>query len=884
MTIHVAPADPRSSHHFSLTDRFNNEIGFLICDSEGKVPKKVEFISHAQDRTSFKQTTGNISLDSFEYPYTPIAQDNWSGGRGNLNFEKDTTKYLDGFRARTSVENKVFLGPQEQFCKGYRKLDQSEQGNTDFRMLTGGMLQVGKRFTASASYTAQKVFLLLRRRGTPADLTVAICNDSSGAVGSVIGSAQLEHSELTDILSEWVVLEITAALTSGTAYWLTVAGDSSDDERDHWEIGVKPATEESTYFSNDGDYDGLADFDLYYRITDADVAGTPVIPFEYKEQIYCVVSPSSGAPEIFMNGDRGAADANTGALGTLVDATKSWTTDQWAGAVVVLVDGKGETEPIYYRKITGNNETTLTLEKSWTIEQDTTTEYVIVGGAGDWRSLGACGLTAPVTDVMVNTKGIVYFAMGEGVNIRRMRAFNDSGTWKDFDVAADCQADDGTNQADFLIEAELQAKVYKILNRDTSMDNDVTYATSDPKDWGTNLDFGTTAKRFGSKYKRATGRVIYQDSLGSEAVWMGKTDKPYIATQSTGVYPFPFNEMGMVQNRHNFKASLKHGFYLYFSLGEEGRIQRWYDGTLDDMGPSQGEGLPENRRGPVVSLLGYPGTIVCAVDAGDAGYSSVLEERWHELYRAPKGERIKAIHHQHIPGEIDRLWVWQGNDIVWIPSLPLSNELENSAYRFAHEAAIELSRMHANLLDTVKLVKYLKVASDRLGEDTWIEADYRVDDESEWHTLDEKYTQSPIERKLLGSKFGVAGTRLMLRLRLYTKDVNASPVLSAAILEAVSRIGQKDLYQFTVLIEDDQKDMQGNLESEYSTAEEKLKLLRGWSGENSDSILWMRHIDPALDGLSVFLEPTNKRSVRLLDPNNERRGSAYIVTLILRDA
>ena len=60
--------------------------------------------------------------------------------------------------------------------------------------------------------------------------------------------------------------------------------------------------------------------------------------------------------------------------------------------------------------------------------------------------------------------------------------------------------------------------------------------------------------------------------------------------------------------------------------------------------------------------------------------------------------------------------------------------------------------------------------------------------------------------------------------------------------------------------------------------------MREWSGENSDSILWMRHIDPTMDEKSVFLEPIDKYSVRLLDPNNERTDSAYVVTMVLRDA
>ena len=288
----------------------------------------------------------------------------------------------------------------------------------------------------------------------------------------------------------------------------------------------------------------------------------------------------------------------------------------------------------------------------------------------------------------------------------------------------------------------------------------------------------------------------------------------------------------------------------------------------------------------MISLLGYPGTFICAIDAGDDGYSSVLERNWHELYRAPKGERIKALFHQYVPGAMDRLWVWQGCDMVWLPSLPLSNEMEDDAYRFTHEFALETSRMHAGLLDTKKLARYLKLATDQLEKGvTWLEADYRVDDESVWTPIADKFESTPIDRKLIGGEFGIAGTRLMLRFRGYTRDASQTPILSAAILEAVSRIGQKDLYSFSVLVEDTPTNLFGEEEREYTLASEKLDVLREWSGDDSDSILVLSSIDPNTDSKNVFLEPYNWYRVNAKsDVNDDRSRNRYVVTLVLRDA
>src|SRR3990170_3538679 len=305
-------------YHFTLTDRAGKKIGLVMCDTKGNIAPSFKVVP--VNRTALKTTSGGNSYDSLDYPYFPIVQDNWAGGRGNLDFEKDGTKFHDSFRARTSRDNKIYHGPQEQYSKGYRSQNYNVPGNVKFHVLTANMRQVAKRFQSSASYTSGLDWLLVRKAGAPANLTIALYSDSAGQINALLTSISVAHTRLPDILSEWLAEIHSQALVSGIWYWIVITAASTDDETKHWEVAVKNVTG-TTYFSEAGGAWGnwtAADFDLYFRITDAN-SEKKCIYYEYKRQQYKVISPVSGAPKLYMNGERGAADSNSGDLTRLND-------------------------------------------------------------------------------------------------------------------------------------------------------------------------------------------------------------------------------------------------------------------------------------------------------------------------------------------------------------------------------------------------------------------------------------------------------------------------------------------------------------------------------------------------------------------------------------
>lgn len=872
----VSPKAPRPTHHVKLTDRLGRELGLIIVDANGKAVS--DFAALPFDRTSFKTTTGVISYNSFDYPYSPIAQQDWTGGRGQLNFEDDVTKYLDNYRTRPGVPGRVFLGPQEQYGKGFRSVISSKRMSVDFVKLLDKYRILTSVFVANATMTAAQVWVEIKYIGEPGDLKVKIAAGSNP--GSYTETTVTTTKLHEDGISEYVSSPLALSITSGSTYTISVEAAATDGALNHWEIGTRTETDtigvtQTTYYYSESTY-SAAPFSLYYRILTADY-NSSVIPFTYKEQLYCVVSTTQTAnPIIYMNGDRGVADSNSGQLTKLIDASKSWTVNGYAGCVALIIDGLGVQENIPYRTIVSNTSTALTVSPAWEVAHDTTTMYVILGSE-NWTSLGNRGLTDYVTDVLVSSKDVVYFAQGDLVNIQRMRAQVSSGAWEELGSSGNTDAD-GTNKATFLVEAPVREKILSFSNKS------VQYNTASPANWGTNLSFsGATA--IGSPYRKFTGKIVYTDVDGGEAVWVGKLDRPYIIPATGSPYPLPFSEMEYLRSEKNFKTSIRHDYYLYFTLGNG--IQRWYNDQLVDVGPNLGDGITPDRQGYISAMLSFPGKIFAATDAGDDGYSVLYDLGWHERYRTPKGQRIKAIMYQAIPGNnIDKFWVWQGNDVAWLP-MPSNTtyEIEEEGYFYHHEGYVELSRMHAGLRDIKKLARSIKIASELLSDTQRVKLQYRVDNETTWKDIDSDFTVSPMESQAMNGKHGISGTRIMLRLMLTTTDRTKSPVAIAVILEAVSRIAQRNMYSFTTLLMDNAKDMNGDQEEGVLTADKKLELLKKWSGDEADSILDMESISNVFHDKRVFLEPVGVKSLRHdVSTNDGSIRSGYIVNITLRDA
>ena len=818
----------RPTHDVILTDPDSVEVGLVLCNSKGD-HDPFAITRSPMIRTAMKTTTGNQKYSDFEPPWTPIAQDDWSGGRGKEDYDDDITRFMDSKRANT-MNGKIILGPQETYTTS--TMEQHMPGSVSWHpLITGDANYIAKSSVASHSFSAGKIAIFVRRIGTPAaDLTIEICADDGGEPGSVIRTIAIDTDDITDVVSEFFTHEFTAyAWTATTTYWIKVY--STGDADDHWEIGVEDATGTTEESDDSGSTWTTAAYDLYYRVTYAQQEYQQRL-MSYQRSMFLVRWDGSDVT-MYVSGDKGVADANTGALTTLIDATKSWSTDWWEGAVVLIIGGTGSDDEVPYRTIASNTGDTLTVTEAWTTEHDTTTEYAILG-SNRWTLIEGHGLTALPTDIII-INDIVYFAQGDSINMRRMQWTAASGySW----------AADSTNKAYKLAAVQNTDGDWEIWkgNNDT-----VGVAKASVAAWATDLSFGA-AITFQDPWGKINALISYGDT--TQLLWIMREGSVFYISEDKP-FEIPLPEMHNLMETTNGQVAMVWGVYLFFNLADG--LERYYSRQLDDYGPNRDEGLPSDRQGVVSDLLGYPGSFFAAIDAGDDGFSSVMNHNgtgWHEYYRAPMaGERITSIASQSIPGElISRLWISMGDEVIW---LPLVLRPENDAnFTYTHEGTLTSGYMYAGLQDIFKLYQSVKLFTENLGSDCTVELDYQLDEDTAWSRASDTFDTSPIQEVNLLSSLSETGKRMRYRIRLLTTDNSKTPKIKSVVVETVSRIPVKFAYSLPYRLKDNDHDLLGADESR--TAAAKQAIMDAWASNLTPLSMQCRHA--LFDGKTVFAD------------------------------
>jgi hypothetical protein len=868
MSIVVGPGLERRTHHISLSDGVNS-LGLILCDSAGNV-NPFAIARAPVPRTAMKTSSGNQKYSDFEPPWSPVAQEDWSGGRGMLDFDLDVTRYYDNWRANT-LYGKIFLGGQENYSTGYRNQNFRLAGSLRWiAMLPGNRKYLAVRFSPSEyDYTAYTIYLWLKRKGTPPTaLNVVLCSDSDDNPGSTLQSATVTTTDITDTVSQLYKIAITAqALNSESNYWIKV-GVSTADSDNYWAVGVYddpysgyPGTTKES--EHDETWSNSA-INLYFRITDADNTYQTKF-FTYKRQLYMIKNRTGDYPRIYINGDRGVADANTGALTTLVDATKEWNTDEWAHSIVMLIGGPGSNEAKPWREIVSNTATTLTLDSAWLTTHTTNTEYVIVN-SNKWTLVpglnttgGGEGIASSVTDVLV-VNNICYFAEGDSNVIQRMRWYNNAG------VATYELGDDGNHKATFMCTVRDATNGLEIwIANNLDADSKISVAKSAVKEWGTNLVPGD-AIPFLDDYGKITGICEYGPT--TKLLWIFREGSIFTLS-GTKPDEIPLKEMHAAAEYTNGSVFLAHNVYLYFNFGNG--LERYYNSLLDDVGPNRDDGLPSDRQGVISCMAGYPGKIFVGIDAGILGTSCVLGNAqdaasgagWNEIYRAPAvGQRILNMAFQPIPGEdIDKLWLAVGADIIWIPFPSGSTEpIHDTRYRYIHESTLTTGYIYVGLYDIYKFFHSLKIFAENLSATNgqWIEVDYQIDDDTAWTPVLENFDTSPMSEHKLIEDYGVNGKRIRFRLRLQTSDNTKTPVVKGIVVENVSRVPIKYSFSFSYRNFDEDVNLLGD--PEILTAEERQSLLDGWAMELTPLIMCSNN--KQYDNKTVFIDPAQIQAVK----------------------
>jgi hypothetical protein len=427
MAITADPLNPASTHHIRLY-RGVDEVGLILCDGAGNLNERGITRRPYPSSATVKMYEGEKDYSDSEPPFSPKAQKDWSGGRGQLNLDDDAARYLDGSRVAAWEAGKLYLGPQEVWSEGYREMVQAMPGSVTAKVLYGTTRYMARSFTAvtrssSGVLVAKEIWMWVRKVGMPGDLTAALYTDVAGTPGFLLGSASLTPATVDDSL--YILYQFTLAaavnLTHGTSYFVVIYSDSIlDDAVNHWEVGVDTTV---ACFRTTAPGIGwtATTGGPYYRVTDTKKTMTPLF-FEYKGALHFIPRyDDNDTWKIYREGYRGIADDNTGNLGRLYDANQpdfqtKWTA-QWR---VKIYDGEGVSEADNWRKVVGGGIDGLipylTVGPRWNIVHDPAfadaTQYIVTG-TNLWNYVDEqMSISGTVMDVAVAGE-LVYLAFGE---------------------------------------------------------------------------------------------------------------------------------------------------------------------------------------------------------------------------------------------------------------------------------------------------------------------------------------------------------------------------------------------------------------------------------------------------------------------------------------
>ena len=378
----------------------------------------------------------------------------------------------------------------------------------------------------------------------------------------------------------------------------------------------------------------------------------------------------------------------------------------------------------------------------------------------------------------------------------------------------------------------------------------------------------------------------------------GEPKIPYILKSngfgsiSDGVFQeLPIGEMKTINSILNGTAAMQFGVYLYFNL-EGGMIERYYDQRLDDVGPNRDEGLPVDRQGEVTKLLPYPGRYYAAIDAGSAGYSSILcnnmlgEYSWHEIWRSTTpGDQIYDVYVQTIPGfqEVDRLWIATTGSIIAVPiaiTPPNMNKYDyfgygasSPAYTYDFTTAgwVETSWIDFDVKSIDKYFHSVTIFSDytgevKTGDEYKISVYFKVDGDVDWtHVGDVKASEYVNGKFDVGVKeldlrtkngLSVSGKKIKFRIKMMPcADINETPRLKAIVINAILRLPSKRSWNVNFLI-DPEVDLNDK------PIHDKTGLLYYWLNKWANSKtypipLTMYTNDYSSDNLRVMIDPAS---------------------------
>ncbi len=836
MTIRCLPDDKEITHDLSLTGIGPTgdtvTVGFKATDATGKPDIKHVRYSGYPTGTP-RVNTGDGEFSNLRPPYGQFSRRDWSGGIGALNGDDDSTKYWFGKRVWSVVPQKMMLSPRLfQATIGYP----ARTGNFDTvqKPITWVDVPAGSRFAwyVTTSYTMSGIQVLLR---TLVDngFTLEFRSDNAGSPGTllssvtdnnaIIGSHRYQFAEDYTAGSYWLVIYGTAAIQVATCAATAYTVKKSTDGGQTWAA------------SSDG-----APVFMVMSDTNAD----DWVHFRYRWADYAVVNK-----KLYINGDRGACDAQNAGEYTVIDATKNWATNAWAGAIVKLNDTK-----LGWRRIVSNTATTLTVDKAWDSALTTDNWYVIVG-ADKWTEIDVSSspFDDQVWDAEVVREEIVYFAQGPAKQIKRMKESNESGTWTRL-IANEAQAGDLPG-ANFLVQVYDQVDgpvLYKIVNGNGFV------SKAPAVTWGTDMTWGTEIKIGNDNWEDLSGGCEYDGKLAvpaMDSIWMvknGVAEKVSIDMESQWTY--------YTGRRPTVKPP-----YLVFPFGN--RAQRLYNNIVESFGPERESGVPKKYDGEIMDNLTLVGGLVIVKDGGkpgqyatDAEGGAYLERNggWHYLAGTGMSSMMRAAWYQRTEDDMDMIWLGDRNGLHFMHVPRSWDWTEDPRYeptnKIEHDGWFITGWYDTGKLLPQKWWSFMSVYATNLSASRKIRVYYQVSNGEEYDTENLAANWTFAEEITAGYTNHITLNTMGRRIRflfLLMGDGDSSPVIEGYSVNYLSRDDDAESWQLTFSLGDCRYTKAGDPE-EYATAEDITDVVNYWA--RTVRPLTMRFHFPFWDNKEVLIE------------------------------
>ncbi len=910
MTATASIFNERSTHHVVLSSGATS-VGLILSDNRGNASPLAFDITPMESGT-IKTFQGVEKYSDLDMPYESIVQEEWGGGQGNFDFDKDHSMYKDGMIDTIRSEQMIVPG-MAVYAQGFYR---NHATSWDYRTSAGDAVQysayelesypkaIAQKFTASLNFNA-KYITFVYKRTDPLDpagnIMISICADDAG--GSKPGTAlQFYAMPALPYPYEWrtvrVVSDTTLALTSGTSYWVKFGGMSGG-------AGTRSAIltnsiARTTYQTTDGTNWTSLGKSIYFRLTDSDTTRNCKAHFvEYKGGLLWVAQYDNNSPSklfVYPHVPFGVA-TGTQTSSTLQDTTRTWTTDTFKGGIVKIMRGTGSDQKQPWRLITGNTANTLSVSPDWDVTPvSASSEYVIIGSDQFYEFTAFdTNYDVVVKDVLA-ANGALYFANGDSTAMVRMVGYNNAGTWTwDYSDLGGYTAGSPaeTGQFSHLLYAGDEAgnfvwgatggfppQLYKAEPVDLT-------GTSIPGSPSLTFNAYDGANgNIGDLYQRITGLIQYGTYgnvhvLKEEGIWQVYNGRSFRISSE---------EQRVATDYRSGKARTTKGSYLYFAWHDT--VFRYYEGVFDNIGPNWGgKSLPDDRRGVISAIVSYPGMLIVAIDGGTSKYSSIMaynDQGWCTLYVAPDvGMRIQSLYIQSMPGDnVDRLWFSCGADILWMPlSVDPYNHprVQYHFYPFWCGGILETSDYYLSMNDIEKYYRKLKISWNvKLHRDP-VGAIYikSIDAAGDDDTLGAIYVQDyeASSGSVVVDKSGKK-IRFILCFDNYWSD--NTPRIIATTIEAVKRFDQEYTILLTARLEDNEVNLLGNPD-DYRTALDKYNALI--TLQNTTAPVTMHSMIKSLDSKSVFVDRVKIRPVwEHLEERDRSNVERYLVEIALIDA